>query len=267
MSAHSRTELDATLPSLLFALTASAWLVGRASPDDCAEAFLTSGHPVPLLIADDALDPGAEVPAGMLLTLPRLRAAGIDRVRCVLIHPSLPITVPKVDRAHRRLLAGAQSVAVAEAGGQARAVIVINAEAAMRVVPCAPVRAAGLGAVSAAEASRQLRQATMEALATVESLPEVPAEIGGWQWRDWQAELTGPPTAAEAVAAFVPDPADAQQLITALEIHEAMRSVLVPAAVQPPRLGAALAGVHAAAVDAVTAVTAEPAAPGQGSAP
>lgn len=267
MSAHPRTELDATLPSLLFALTASAWLAGRASPDDCAEAYLTSGHPVPLLMADDALDPAAEVPAGMLLTLPRLRAAGIDRIRCVLIHPSLPITVPKVDRAHRRLLAGAHSVAVAEAGGQARALIVIDAEAAMRFIPCAPVRSAGLGAVSAAEASRELRQATMEALATVEALPEVPAGIGDWQWRDWQAELTGPPAAAEAVAAFLPDPADAQQLITALEIHVAMRSVLVPAAVQPPQLGAALARVHAAAVEVVTAVTAEAPAPRQGSAP
>ena len=125
--------------------------------------------------------------------------------------------------------------------------------------------AAALALALAAPLAAQ--QATMEALATVESLPEVPAGIGDWQWRDWQAELTGPPAAAEAVATFVPDPADAQQLITALEIHEAMRSVLVPAAVQPPQLGAALAGVHAAAVDVVTAVTAEPAAPRQGSAP
>ncbi|MFB9777038.1 hypothetical protein [Brevibacterium otitidis] len=257
MSPDPATDLDATLPSLLFALSASAWLAGRVSPDACAEAFLTSEHPVPLLIEDAAIDPAAEVPAGMLLALPRLRAAGIDQVRCVLIHPSLPVAVPKVDRAHRRLLAQAQSVAIAESGGRARALIVIDAEAGMRFVPCVAVSAAGLGAVSSSEASRQLRQTTMAALSVVESLSDVPAGVGSWQWRDWQAELTGPQAAAEALARFVPDPAAAQQLVTALEIHESMRSVLVPAVVQPPELGAALAAVHAAAVEVVAAITAE----------
>lgn len=245
--------MDTALTTLLTTVALDAALAGRLSPDDCAQALLDSGFPVPLVLEDAVY--ASDPPTGLLLLLPALRAAGVDRLRLSLLHPTFPSPVPRVDRADRRTLARATAVAVSEVRGTAHAVLVLDGEANLRVLACAPVTYAPLDALSVPEAARTLREVVMEGLAVVEAVGDAaPAHLRNLQWRDWQADMSGDAPRA-ALSALLRRPEHAPVLHAALDIHHAMSPVLAPATVEPPEFGAVLARLHAAAAAVVTAVT------------
>ncbi|WP_051297717.1 hypothetical protein [Brevibacterium album] len=257
---HQTTPLQPVL--LAAALTAR--LRGRIAPDEAAEAFLTAGLPVPLIVTDAVFAPpagdGEEVPTGLLLWEAGARRCGAARVRAEPVHPALPLRVPRLTREARRATArpAARTRAlcvVEDAAGTALAVLAIGTEADTAVVPCAPTPFTTVDHLTPAEASRRLRETVMHALAAVEA--EGAREVDGLPWRDWQAELAGArDDAAHAALALVLGGHErARSLHTAMHVHHSLSALAVPGQTGGPRLGPALEQVHAAAARVITALT------------
>jgi hypothetical protein len=245
--------MDTALATLLTTLAVNASLDRRLSPDACAQVFLDAGHPVPLVIEDEvyATDP----PTGLLLLIPALRSVGVDRLRIALIHPSLPFTVPRVDKPARRRIARSTAVAIAEVRHTSHSVLTLDGEANVGVFACAPVPYATLDVISVPESARALREVVIDGLELIDGLgAAVPTEIRNLQWRDWQADMSAEAQRSE-LAALLRHPAQAPLLHAALDIHHAMSPILAPAAVQPPELGSLLSRLHTAAASVVTAVS------------
>lgn len=244
--------MSTALPTLLTSLALNSLSLRRVSPDHTVAAFLENDHPVPFVTSDEAL--GGD-PRGLLLWAANARAAGYDRYRCHLVHPSLPYSVPRVERGASRLIARAGAVIVAESDSVSQAVLVLDGEGSLHALPCAQVPFAPLASVTAQEASRELRQIVMHGLDVVErSGDATPLPVRDFGWRDWQAEMTGAGLRKELVQ-FLPDTSLAAPLSAALDVHESMSSVLAPATVEPPELGAALAALHPAAAEVVLTVS------------
>ncbi|WP_349827884.1 hypothetical protein [Brevibacterium litoralis] len=263
--------MDTALATLLTSLAVTAHLDGRLGPDDLTHTFLEADLPVPLVLDDPVF--GTDAPTGLLLAVPALRRAGVRRLRLALVHPTLPLRVPRVDREARRAISRSSAVAVAEVGaegasgvegtsgagdgGESVAVVVLDGEANLRIFPCARVRYATVDTVSVAESARTLREAVMAALSLVETHGQaVPEGIRNLQWRDWQADMSAEKARGE-LSTLLDDPAHAILLQTALDVHQAFSGVLAPASLQPPELGAALDRVHKAAAGVITAVSRE----------
>lgn len=248
MNPHSR---DAS--AVFLAASLRALLTGTCSPDAVVEAYDRADAPVPLIVDDPVIS--SDLPQGLLLWAAEARRSGIDSAYSVLLHPTLPHRVPRTDKEHRRALARSSSVTVLEAEGTSRALVLLSADAAARVIPTAPVRTAPLGSVSAPEAVRALRECTMEGVGLVEELgDELPENLRQAPWRDWQADLAVG-RLSESIGALLDEPRYAASLVTAFEIHSMLRPVLAPHTLQPPRFGEMLARLHAAAAAVVTAVT------------
>lgn len=246
-------RMDTALATLLTSLALTAHLGGRLGPDALAQTFLDAELPVPLVLEDEVFD--AEAPTGLLLAAPALRAAGVDRVRLALVHPTLPLRVPRVEKEARRAIARSSAVAVAEVRHESRAVLVLDAEANIRILPCARVPYATVDTVSVPEAARALRESVMAALSIVETLDaQVPESIRNLQWRDWQADMSDGAARGE-LTGLLASPEHAIVLHAALDIHHAFSPVLAPASLQPPELGSALDRVHKAAAAVITAVS------------
>jgi hypothetical protein len=246
--------VETVLATLLTTLSVNALLDGRTSPDSVVETFLADEAPVPFVV-EDALGGG---PAGLLLWVGQARRSGIAALRFVPVHPSLPYTVPAVDPAHARVIAAARAVAVAHGPGDfggygpARAVLVLGADAEVRVLDCARVPFAGLGVVTAAEACRRLRETVMAGLRIVESTPGIPEAIANAAWRDWQADMSS--SIRDGIAALLPAPRYAGAVHAALDIHESMSPILAPLSIAPAQVGALLSQLHRAAADVLTTV-------------
>jgi hypothetical protein len=258
------------LPVLL-ASALTARLRGDISPDAAAEAFLTAGLPVPLLVSDSVFAPpaggGAEVPTGLLLWEAGARRCGAARVRAEPVHPTLPLRVPRLEREARRATARpaarTRALCVVEgAEGTSLGVLAIGTEADTAMVPCARTAYTTVDHLTAAEASRRLRETVMHALAAVEAEDSGSEGTGavaveGLPWRDWQWELSGARSDAvhTALAAVLGDHDRAAALHTAMHVHYSLSSLAVPAQTGSPALGAALEQVHAAAARVITALT------------
>lgn len=234
--------------------TALNVLVRRSvAPDSIVQGFHDAGLDVPFIHDDTVVnEPGT----GLILWASSARTYGFDRFRTVLIHPALVLTVPQVDRAYSRAVAQAPAVVVGEVDGVAHAVLVLHAEGLVEVVPSAHVPYAPLGARSASESIRHLRQVVMRGLSLVEQ--GIAEDFKQLPWRDWQADFVD--TSAGGLGFFT-DPHLAKACLSAVDIHSQLRPVLAPRAVEPPELGDLLANLHAAASDVVTTATRESAEP------
>lgn len=250
--------METVLGTLLTTLTANALLARTVGPDTVVQTWEDAGMPVPFVL-HDAL--GGE-PEGLLLWVARARRAGVAALRFVPVHPTLPYTVPKVDPADHRAIAGARAVAVAHLAGAgsfgpARAVVLLGPEADVRVVDCARVAFAPLGVTSPGEAVRALRETVMSGLSLVEGQGpdvDIPSAVSQAAWRDWQADMSKPGLRDE-LAPYVADPRYAGPLHAALEIHELMSPILAPQTVGPPEVGALLGRLHRAAADVLSTAT------------
>ena len=249
---------------VLFATAVTARLARRVAPDTVTHAFETVGLPVPLIVDDAVFAPpagaGAEVPAGLLVWAAGLRQAGAARVRVEPVHPSLPLRVPRMDRAGRRATARASArthalCVVEDDAGTALAVVALGSEGDAMAVPCAPAVYAPVDDVSPAEASRRLRESVMRALAAVEAQPL--EGVRDLPWRDWQADLSGDhdDTRHTALAALTGDHDTARSLHTALHVHGSLSALQVPAQTGGDAVGPALAAVHGAAARVLATLT------------
>lgn len=245
--------MDTALTTLITALGAGSVLHSRIGPDHLAEVFTQFDTPQPVVFSDDAIAPADSCPQGLLVWLGEARKAGIDRVSFTLIHPTLPLAVPKVGKDFRRPLARARAAVIFEHGNVSRAVGVIDEEARLVVGRTAEVPYTPLHTVSVPEAASRLRRTVMAGLEMVEAMPGIPADLANLQWRDWQADMATAALSSELGTLLI-DPNAAPLLLTALEIHEAFSSVLAPRSLQPAEFGALLAELHQAAAGVVTAV-------------
>lgn len=252
------------LPVLL-AAALSARLRGEIAPDDAAEAFLTAGLPVPLIVSDQVFAPpagsGTEVPASLLLWESGVRRLGAARVRAEPVHPALPLRVPRLDRDARKVTARAAArtralCVVEDSSGASAAVLAIGTEGDVVVVPCAAAPYTTVDHLTASEACRRLRETVMHALAVVEAEDTV-AGVDTLPWRDWQADLSGvhDDTMHTALAMVLGDHDRARSLHTAMHVHHSLSALAVPAQAGSPLLGASLEQVHAAAARVITALT------------
>lgn len=248
----------------LLSVALSARLAGRCSPDDVVHAFESLRAPVPLVVASPWED--EDLPTGLLLWERTLRSRGVERTRLELIHPALPLRVPRMERTARRAVAGAPALGVLESSAGAQAVCALSADGALTAVPCAEVVFSTVDEESAAEAARHLREVVMAGLDLVESSASGAGADAGEElrgglvpMRDWQAELAGADDspAHEAFAALLPDPQTAHALLTALDIHARFLSVPAPRAVEPAEYGAMLADLHTAAARFAAALSRE----------
>lgn len=239
--------------AVFFAASLQCLLSQTRPPDAVVDSYTSAGSAVPLIVDDPVFS--ADLPEGLLLWAAQLRRAGIDSAYTVLVHPTLPHRVPRIDREHRGLLSRVSNVTVLEAQGVSRALVVLNAEGTARVIPTAAVPSTPLGTVSASEAVRALRECTMEGLALVERLgDELPEDLRQAPWRDWQADMALG-RLAENIGFLLPEPRWAASLVTACEIHSLLAPILAPQTLQPPEFGALLARLHAAAAAVVWSVT------------
>lgn len=236
-----------TLTAVLTATALNALTSRSLPPDEVTTAF--DNMDVPFITEDTS--EVAQTHTGLILWASAARKLGITRFRTVLIHPSLRFTVPKTAPSTLSTFATAPAAIIGERAGTSAVVVVPGAEGNTSAYGCAPVPYTPLGAHSAPEAIRHLRQIVLDGLRLVERDPSIATEFRNFPWRDWQEEVAD----SHAPSGFFALPAFEAATRAAVDIHEAMRPVLAPATAQPPEFGQLLAHLHQAAADVVTTAT------------